>query len=726
MPHDDWARRIWDLLRAEIYAGPRGTADWSIVDPYLIRHAAHHAAAADRLGDLVADVDYLAYADAPRLQLELVAERTGALAASAHRVAYQASYPTHVAAAPRWRRDILALDAARLGAPGLSSELSRGTGWTVRWSTGSGRSAAIRQCLLGHEERVSAVVTLELGRRQHAVTGSLDGRLVVWDLRTGAAIQDLEWGEVGPAEVRCIARGTVGGAPVVVVGDADGHVTVWNAETGERVLRFHAAQRAVATVATADLAPGDPVIVTGDADGVLASWGLVDGKSRGTVAETRSAIGALAVVPADHRSAGTLVVTGSADGRIVTWNLQDGREVRAFGGEGRGAVTALAVTRMQGRLVCVSGDERGELSVWDMARGELLRTLPVHHFAVSAVVERDGKLQAITAGGDGRVTLWDLDTGTEMLSLPSPVEGWTCVAVCEIDGRAYAVSGGFDGIVRVWDLDVGSMPGTPTAGHRRPVRALGRSRVGPVDVVVSVGADGEAQARDLHSGVRTGLRGLTGPADITLTDLAQGDITLACVVPDPDGSPVAVTCTADGAVHFGAIGGQAETPRLPTPPSAVAAVVVDDGVRPLVAVDDAIWALTPGGWRTLAIESSRIVALGGGSGTAFAVAMEDGSVVVRDIVDAVVRMPLEHGDGEPVRLPDIHALCMSNEGDHPTVLIGIADGFLVWQLGENHLRLSVACPDPVAAIAAAGPGAVAIAQGPDVIVVDMIVADSRR
>jgi WD40 repeat protein len=704
----DWPARIWSLLRDQIYSRPDGSADWSSVDQYLIRHAARHAAAASRLGDLLADDDYLAHADAERLQLELAAERRGTLARSPQRVVYQASYPAHLDVAPAWRRHVLALDAARLGATDLSRELSGRSGWTVRWSTGSGRSAAIRQCLLGHEHHVTAVVTLPLNGRPHAVTGDADGRLLVWDLHTGAAIRELAWGDHRPAEVKSMAtaeRATSGAgtdAPLVVVGDAAGGVWAWNAGSGLPVVRFTASHAAVSALATVVLPEGGLRILTGDAGGSLALWDPADGTACGAVSTQHSGIGALAVLPAGSARGGPLAVTGAADGRIRLWDVASREQVGELGGLAHGAVTALAVTRAKGRSVCVTGYEDGELVAWDLAGDRVESVLPVHHFGVTAVVEQRGRLQVLTAGGDGRVALWDLDSASRrpLLDLPSPVEGWTCVAVCEIDGRAHAVSGGFDRIVRVWDLGFDSWQVNPAAGHRRPVRAVGVAAVDGSESVVSVGADGELQVRSPLSESR---------------GRALGAVDQTACAGFPPGVADPVTVGAGGTVGLGPLDARRTAPPPPAMPSAVACVVLDDDEWPLVAVGDAVLVLDGGLWRELVREQAPVVALGVTTEPAaeYALATAEGAVVVRDVADPDSETRL------PMVVPGVRSLALRRDVGGIALLVGTEDELQLWRAGEGDPRLRVLCPDPVTAVAWAGATAVLVAQGPDVMLLDV-------
>lgn len=115
---------------------------------------------------------------------------------------------------------------------------------------------------------------------------------------------------------------------------------------------------------------------------------------------------------------------------------------------------------LDSRHLCVLG----ELLVWDVARGECVRTLG-GDMAAAAVSEDGGR--AITGGCDGSVQVWDIDVGACAATLyrPEPsVEGegeegldegqevWD-VAITADGRHAVAVTKG--GLLRAWELGQG-------------------------------------------------------------------------------------------------------------------------------------------------------------------------------------------------------------------------------------------------------------------------------
>src|SRR5688572_3301865 len=74
-----------------------------------------------------------------------------------------------------------------------------------------------------------------------------------------------------------------------------------------------------------------------------------------------------------------------------------------------GAINAIALSS-DGRFL-VSGSEDSTIKLWDLATGNVLRTLYGHEKPVLAVaVSRDGRLMA-SGGDDSSVRVWDVTTG---------------------------------------------------------------------------------------------------------------------------------------------------------------------------------------------------------------------------------------------------------------------------------------------------------------------------
>jgi WD40 repeat protein len=212
--------------------------------------------------------------------------------------------------------------------------------------------------------------------------------------------------------------------------------------------------------------PDGRQLATASADKTAAVWDAATGQRRHTLKGHREVLLGLSFNPDGSRLA-----TGAADGTVRIWDTGTGRPVRtsaehfrlisdvAFSPRGNYLATAEVhddpagppppegVNRVQvrdartgkrravfpnsqQRFTCVSfspderwlaaGDSGGCVTVWDVVRGETVRTLRGHKGWVTSVSFRPDGRRLAAGGGDGVATVWEIVTGQKSLSLPGP------------------------------------------------------------------------------------------------------------------------------------------------------------------------------------------------------------------------------------------------------------------------------------------------------------------
>ncbi|MFC4607779.1 hypothetical protein ACFO9E_08115, partial [Streptomyces maoxianensis] len=223
-----FASAVYEKLLGSVPRGGAGRLAWHVADPYVLRHAAHHASKAGRVNELLEDPDFLVHGEPDGVHSVLHEATTDHARLSA--AVYRASFALHRSLSSAQRRQVLALDSARFQARALSAEFARGTGWRPRWATGSQVSASSTAVLSGHAHAWGVMALTTVDGRRVAVTGNGDNTLRVWDLATGLASLTLSGhGDV----VTAVAATEVRGQPVALSASRDTTVRVWNLLTGQ-------------------------------------------------------------------------------------------------------------------------------------------------------------------------------------------------------------------------------------------------------------------------------------------------------------------------------------------------------------------------------------------------------------------------------------------------------------------------------------------------------------
>jgi WD40 repeat protein len=149
-----------------------------------------------------------------------------------------------------------------------------------------------------------------------------------------------------------------------------------------------------------------------------------------------------------------------------------------------------------GRLLA-SGDEAGEVRVWDLPGGALRYVLPAQGAAVHALAfSPDGKslVTATVHGEVGDVNIWEAATGKPAGTLKGHPQGVFEVSFFP-DGKTL-VSAGWDATIRLWDFaarrPLRTIPSPEGQWIRSvPVSAGGKIAVGSGDKVFLLGSDGQ-------------------------------------------------------------------------------------------------------------------------------------------------------------------------------------------------------------------------------------------
>lgn len=161
------------------------------------------------------------------------------------------------------------------------------------------------------------------------------------------------------------------------------------------------------------------------------------------------------VVGLSLTSDGKTLLTAGGDGIIRVWDLASGQIQRTLTGH----TNAIYVAELSpnGKLVASSSRDL-TARIWDFATGRELHKLTGFHCSVKSIAFSPNGKTAAVVGNDGMLKLWDVKTGRELKSLvhtDSPdVDNGTYSVVFSRNGKQVYTGNG-DGTISEWNTSSG-------------------------------------------------------------------------------------------------------------------------------------------------------------------------------------------------------------------------------------------------------------------------------
>ncbi|MGH7137002.1 MAG: WD40 repeat domain-containing protein, partial [Pirellulales bacterium] len=152
-----------------------------------------------------------------------------------------------------------------------------------------------------------------------------------------------------------------------------------------------------------------------------------------------------------------LLATG---GELVAklWDLSTGKLVRTLESQDKSfkrqyVTDSVCVAFPPDATSVLIGHPDGSVRYWNVASGEVTRTIKAHEVAVQAMAIDAGRDRLATAGREGKVRVWRLSTGEPLREIDAHKDYVQGIAFHPREQAIY--SGGLDGAIRKWNLQTG-------------------------------------------------------------------------------------------------------------------------------------------------------------------------------------------------------------------------------------------------------------------------------
>ena len=327
-------------------------------------------------------------------------------------------------------------DGATLGSGGWNGSLKL-------WNTATGRNVAT---FPPHGGRVRAVSFSPDGK-SFASAGE-DGEVRVWELASGSGLVL----SGNAAYIGAMAFSPDGSMLASHSSDAwGGTIDLWDAVTGRKIATLFGHTRRVYSMS---FSPDGTLLASGSDDRKVYLWDLA----------THTAITAFEgtgpVTTVSFSPNGTTLATGSGE-TVDLWDVATQRHTAAFSNQSKISLVSFSP---DGTLLA-TGDNRGEVTLWDVATGTATAHLEHGAERVSSLsFSLDGSTLFSGSSRDGRLKAWDVKETTSLATLE---KGYVDVLSFSPDGTLFA-TGTQDNLARIWDLETGTVIAT-LEGHAHHV-----------------------------------------------------------------------------------------------------------------------------------------------------------------------------------------------------------------------------------------------------------------
>lgn len=285
----------------------------------------------------------------------------------------------------------------------------------------------LRRTLTGHKDIIESIAISSDG--QTIVSGSYDGTIKLWSLRTGELQNTLKGHN---HRVTCIAISPDG--QMIASGSYDQTIKLWSLSTGKFLQTLEDRPDRVRDIA---FSPNGQVLLS-IGEWEIKLWAVRTGKLLRILAGNSQAARLVAFTPDSNTCA-----IGSLNGTLEMWHPNRGKQLRTFANRMCG-IGAIAFSPDGQILASGSGNI---IDFWQPQTGKLLNSFSVNYDSISSLAfSPDGKILASASGTI--VEMWNVENNKRLSKLSGHAKPVYSVAF-NPEGDIL-VSGASDQTLKIW------------------------------------------------------------------------------------------------------------------------------------------------------------------------------------------------------------------------------------------------------------------------------------